>query len=53
MRTLFAAGLVAGMVVWIFVLQRRLQAERMRGDMYRDIAGRLDRKIVELSGRGA
>ena len=53
MRTLFAAGLIVGLVAWIFVLQRRLQAERMRSDMYRDIAGRLDRKIVELSGRGA
>ena len=52
MRTLFAAGLVAGMIAWIIVLQRRLQAERMRGDMYREIAARLDRRIVELGGKG-
>jgi hypothetical protein len=53
MRTLFAAGVVAGIVAWIFMIQRRLRAERMRGDMYRDIAARLERQVGELSGRGA
>jgi len=42
----------AGLAAWIVSLQRRLQAARMRGDMYRDISARLDRQVVELSGRG-
>jgi hypothetical protein len=45
-------ALFIAMVAWIFALQRRLQAARMRGDMYRDISARLDRRVVELSGRG-
>lgn len=53
MRTLFTAGAIAGIAAWMFVLRRRLQAERMRGDMYRDIAARLERQITTLSGRGA
>ena len=52
MRTLFSIGLVVGMAAWILILQRRLQAARMRGDMYRDIAERLDRQVSELSGPG-
>jgi hypothetical protein len=40
------------MGAWIFALQRRLRAAQMRGDMYRDISARLDRRVVELSGRG-
>ena len=52
MRTPFAVGTIIGMLAWILVLQRRLRAARMRGDMYRDIAARLDRQVVELSGRG-
>ena len=42
---------IIGMALWIVSLQRRLQAAQMRGDMYRDISARLDRKVVELSGR--
>ena len=53
MRTLFWIGAVAGMIAWIAALQRRLHAAQMRGDMYRDIAVRLDRQIVELNGREA
>lgn len=52
MRMPFSVGLLIGLAVWIFVLQRRLHAARMRGDMYRDIAARLDRQVVELNGRG-
>ena len=52
MRMLFWLGLVAGLTVWIMTLRRRLDAAQMRGDMYRDIAVRLDRQIVELHPRG-
>ena len=51
MRTLFWIAVIIGMAVWIMSLQRRLHAARMRGDMYRDISARLDRKVVELSGQ--
>lgn len=44
------AGLLAA--GWIILQQRRLEAAQRRGDMYRDIAVRLDRQVVELSGRG-
>jgi hypothetical protein len=40
------------MVVWVISLRQRLQAAEMRGDMYRDIAARLDRQIVDLNGQG-
>ena len=52
MRTLFWVAVIIGMAVWIVSLQRRLQSAQMRGDMYRDISARLDRRVVELSGRG-
>lgn len=52
MRTLYWVGAVAGLTAWIIALQRRLRSAQMRGDMYRDIAVRLDRQIVELQGRG-
>jgi hypothetical protein len=52
MYRLFWFGAVAGLTAWIIALQRRLHAAQMRGDMYRDIAVRLDRQIVELHGRG-
>ncbi len=47
-------SIVAGVLAagWIIVQQRRLEAAQRRGDMYRDIAVRLDRQVVELSGRG-
>ena len=40
------------LAAWIAMLQRRLQAARMRGDMYRDISTRLDRRVVELTKPG-
>lgn len=38
-----------GALGYLIVLQRELAAARLRGDMYRDIAARLDRRVVELS----
>ncbi len=40
---------LAALVAWIIDLQRRLNFAQMRGDMYRDISARLDRRIAELS----
>ena len=51
MRRLLWAAIVGGIVVWIVSLRQRLQAAEMRGDMYRDIAARLDRQIVDLKER--
>jgi hypothetical protein len=51
MRTLAWATVVAGLVLWVVQLQRRLRAAEMRGDMYRDIAARLDRRVAELGGQ--
>ncbi|MBK9943087.1 MAG: hypothetical protein IPP13_15885 [Kouleothrix sp.] len=53
MRMLISVLAGIGTAAWIVVLQRRLQAARMRGDMYRDIAMRLDRQVTELSGQGS
>jgi hypothetical protein len=52
MRSFLWAALVGGLVVWIISLRQQLQAAEMRGDMYRDIAARLDRQIVDLNDRG-
>jgi hypothetical protein len=52
MRRLLWAVIIGGAVVWIVTLRQRLQAAEMRGDMYRDIAARLDRQIVDLNERG-
>ena len=52
MRRLFWALGSAGVAMWIVALQRRLRAAQMRGDMYRDIAARLDRQLVELAAQG-
>jgi len=51
MRMLFWVVAFVGLATWILSLQRRLQAAQMRGDMYRDVAARLDRRVVELSGQ--
>jgi hypothetical protein len=45
-------AILLSMAAWIFALRRRLHAAQMRGDMYRDISARLDRRVAELSGRG-
>jgi hypothetical protein len=51
MRRWFWVIAVAGMAGWVASLRQRLRAAQMRGDMYRDIAARLDRQIVELGQR--
>jgi hypothetical protein len=48
-QTVFFLIMVAGAAAWIVDLRRRLQAAQMRGDMYRDISARLDRRIAELT----
>jgi hypothetical protein len=39
--------LLAAAALWIMELRRRLHSALMRGDMYRDISVRLDRRLVE------
>lgn len=51
MRTFFWLGAVLGLGTWVIVLQRKLNAAQMRGDMYRDISARLDRRVAELSAQ--
>lgn len=46
---LLLIALLAAAAVWILDLQRRLQAAQMRGDMYRDISARLDKRVAELT----
>lgn len=48
-RTMILLALLAGALIWIVDLQRRLQAAQMRGDMYRDISARLDKRVAELT----
>ena len=52
MRKLIWLAVFVALAAWIVILQRRLQAARMRGDMYRDISARLDRRVVELTQLG-
>lgn len=42
---------LAGAAVYVFTLRRQLQAAQMRGDMYRDISARLDRRVAELTAK--
>jgi hypothetical protein len=44
MRSLFWVGVVVGLALWIVGLQRRVQRERRRGDMFRDAAVRLEQR---------
>lgn len=48
MRKLIVAA-VLGLLVWNIALRRQLEAARMRGDMYRDISNRLDKRVAELT----
>jgi hypothetical protein len=52
MRKLIWLAVCIALSVWVVILQRRLQAARMRGDMYRDISARLDQRVVELTRPG-
>jgi hypothetical protein len=42
-------ALLVSAAIWIADLRRRLRAAEMRGDMYRDISARLDRRVAELT----
>lgn len=46
---LVLALLAAG--VYVFLLRRQLEAAQLRGDMYRDISARLDRRVAELTAK--
>lgn len=50
LSVLLSALLVAA-AVYIVALRRQLEAAQMRGDMYRDISARLDRRVAELTAR--
>lgn len=43
--------LLVAAAVYIVALRRQLGAAQMRGDMYRDISARLDRRVAELTAR--
>jgi hypothetical protein len=45
---LLLIALLLGAVGWIVDLRRRLESAQMRGDMYRDISARLDKRLAEL-----
>lgn len=49
MARLLALLGVSGLIAYAVMLRRQLDASRMRGDMYRDIAVRLDQKVAELN----
>jgi hypothetical protein len=49
--TFFWLVLLAGASIWIIDLRRRLQAAEIRGNMYRDISARLDRRVTELTAQ--
>ncbi len=44
-------ALFAAAAVYIVTLRRQIQAAQMRGDMYRDISARLDRRVAELTAQ--
>lgn len=50
-KTTILLVLLAAAAVWIISLRRQLEAAQMRGDMYRDISTRLDRRLAEMSGQ--
>ncbi|NJN18083.1 MAG: hypothetical protein HC822_18355 [Oscillochloris sp.] len=40
-----------GAALYAMTLRRQLEAAQMRGDMYRDISARLDRRVAELTAK--
>jgi hypothetical protein len=48
---LVLVALLAAAALYIMVLRRQIQAAQMRGDMYRDISARLDRRVAELTAK--
>lgn len=49
MRSALWLSLAGGLLLWGLAMQRQLDAARKRGDMYRDAAARLDRRLFEQS----
>lgn len=47
---LLLLALVAA-AIYIFTLRRQVEAAQLRGDMYRDISARLDRRVAELTAK--
>lgn len=43
-------AIIVAAVIYIITLRRQLEAAMMRGDMYREISSRLDKRVSELSG---
>ncbi len=48
MKRWFWAIIALTAAVRLIDLQRKLEAARSRGDMYRDISSRLDRQLADL-----
>jgi hypothetical protein len=44
-------ALLAAAIIYVITLRRQLRAEQMRGNMYRDISARLDRRVAELTAK--
>lgn len=51
MRTLVMIAGLAGIALWNIRLQRRLHAANTRGEMYRAVAARLERRLTGLNGQ--
>lgn len=51
MRSFVRAALIAGLGIWIIRLRRELRDARLRGDMYRDAAGRMERRLGPPGGQ--
>lgn len=49
----FLAIAACAAAVRLIDLQRKLDASRSRGDMYRDISSRLDRQLAEIQKQAA
>lgn len=49
MLRLIAMVAALALAAYVVVLQRRLKAARLRGDMYHDISLRLDQRLAALS----
>ncbi|WP_165774736.1 hypothetical protein [Candidatus Viridilinea mediisalina] len=45
-------AMIVAAAIYIITLRRQLEAAMMRGDMYREISSRLDKRISELSSDG-
>ncbi len=43
--------LLASLAVYVLTLRRQLKAADMRGNMYRDISARLDRRVAEMTAK--